>query len=319
MDPDTEIQFEFFPFIRQYKSGRTERFFPIDKVPPAVDPDTGVTSKDVVIDPDIGVSARLYLPNLPDTPPKKLPVFVYFHGGGFVVGSAFSPTTHAYLNSLVARANVIAVSVGYRLAPEHPLPTAYNDSWAVLEWIASHAPGGGAETWLAEHGDFQHVYLAGCSAGANIAHHMALRAGAEELGGGVRIEGVILVHPYFWGKEPFDAEIADMEIKKRMDGLWTLICPGTVGSDDSLINPVAEAAPSLKGLACERVLVCVAKLDLLRERGRTYYEELKGSGWGGEVELFESEGEDHAFHFEKLNSEKALELMARVVEFANGN
>nr|XP_010943011.1 tuliposide A-converting enzyme 2, chloroplastic-like [Elaeis guineensis] len=315
MDPDTEIQFEFFPFIRQYKSGRTERFFPIDKVPSTVDPVTGVTSKDVVIDPDTGVSARLYLPNLHDTPPKKLPVFVYFHGGGFVIGSAFSPTTHAYLNSLVARANVIAVSVDYRLAPENPLPTAYNDSWAVLKWIASHAPGGGAETWLAEYGDFQRVYLAGCSAGANIAHHMALRAGAEELEGGVRIEGAILVHPYFWGNKAFDAEM----VKKRADWFWTLICPGTVGLADPLINPVAEAAPSLKGLACERVLVCVAKFDLLRESGREYYEELKGSGWGGEVELFESEGEDHAFHVRKLNSQKALELMERVVAFANGN
>lgn len=319
MDPDAEIQFEFFPFIRQYKSGRFERFYSAEKFPAAIDPETGVTSKDVVIDPETGVSVRLFLPKLGDTAPTKLPIYVYFHGGGFVVGSAFDAITHNYLTPLVARANVIAVSVGYRLAPEHPLPIAYEDSWVALKWVASHAAGGGAEAWLAEHGDFGRIFLAGCSAGGNIAHHMALRAGAAELGSGARIQGMILIHPHFGGSEPFPSELVDKALKDKMDGMWVVACPGTVGMDDPLVNPLAEAAPSLKGLGCEKVLVCVAEKDALRERGRAYYEGVKSSGWGGELEWLDSEGEGHAFHAHKLNCDKTLELMERTVKFINGN
>ncbi|XP_010943013.1 probable carboxylesterase 12 [Elaeis guineensis] len=321
MDPDAEIQFEFPNLIRQYKSGRIERFafYVTNKIPAAADPETGVTSKDVVIDPETGVSVRLFLPKLGDTAPKKLPIYVYFHGGGFVMGSAFDPPSHHYLTHLVAKANVIAVSVDYRLAPEHPLPIAYEDSWAALKWVMSHAAGGGAESWLAEHGDFGAIFLDGCSAGGNIAHHMALRAGAAELGPGVRVRGLVLVHPYFLRREPYPSELVDKGLKEKIDGLWLLVCPGTVGMDDPLVNPLAEAAPSLKGLGCEKVLVCAAEKDGLKDSGRAYYEGVRRSGWGGELEWFESEGEGHAFHFMKMSCEKALELMERTVKFINGS
>ncbi|XP_073103863.1 tuliposide A-converting enzyme 2, chloroplastic-like, partial [Elaeis guineensis] len=285
----------------------------------AIDPETGVTSKDVVIDPETGVSVRLFLPKLDDMAPKKLPIYVNFHGGSFVVGSAFDSLSHHYLTPLVAKANVVAVSVDYRLAPEHPLPIAYEDSWAALKWVVSHAAGGDAEPWLAEHGDFGRIFLDGCSAGGNIAHHMALRAGAADFGPGVRIRGMVLVHPYFARRDPYPSELVDKVLKEKMDGLWLLACPGTVGMDDPLLNPLAQAAPSLKGLGCEKVLVCVAEKDVGKDSGRAYYEGVKKSGWGGEVEWLESEGEGHAFHLGKLNCEKALELMERTVKFINGS
>ncbi|CDP16411.1 unnamed protein product [Coffea canephora] len=58
----------------------------------------------------------------------KLPLLVYLHGGGFFIKFAFSPTYHAHLNVVVAEAGVVAVSINYRFAPEHPLPIAYEDS-----------------------------------------------------------------------------------------------------------------------------------------------------------------------------------------------
>jgi len=196
-DPDTEVQADFFPMVRQYRSGRVERFMNIAPLPAGADPATGVVSKDVVVDPATGVWARLFLP--PGTPPgKKLPVVVYYHGGAFVVGSAADPFTHSYLNALAADAGVLAVAPEYRLAPEHPLPAAYDDSWEALRWVASHAAGGGgggAEPWLAEHGDFSRLFLAGASAGGTIAHVVATRAGAL----GVRARGLLIVHPYFGG------------------------------------------------------------------------------------------------------------------------
>ncbi|XXG86591.1 hypothetical protein AAC387_Pa11g1453 [Persea americana] len=75
------------------------------------------------------VFARLYLPNPPPTP-QKLPILDYFHGGGFYVETAFSATYHPFLNSLAADASLLIVSIDYRRAPKHPIPTTYNDSWA---------------------------------------------------------------------------------------------------------------------------------------------------------------------------------------------
>lgn len=136
----TEILHDFHPMIRVYKDGKVERFVGIDIVPASVDSETGVQSKDIQISPEFDISARLYLPGTAN-PGRKLPLLVYFHGGGFVVDSPFSPLHHNHMNSLVAEANVVAVSVGYRLAPEHPLPIAYEDSWLALKWVASQSTG----------------------------------------------------------------------------------------------------------------------------------------------------------------------------------
>ncbi|KAK4849892.1 hypothetical protein QYF36_001844 [Acer negundo] len=90
---------------------------------------------------------------------------------------------HNYGNALVAEANVIAVSVNYMKAPEHPIPAAYEDSWAALKWVASHSSnnsgGGGPESWLNHHADFVRVFLAGDIAGANITHNIAMLAVAN--------------------------------------------------------------------------------------------------------------------------------------------
>uniref|UniRef100_A0A0E0B3Y5 Alpha/beta hydrolase fold-3 domain-containing protein n=1 Tax=Oryza glumipatula TaxID=40148 RepID=A0A0E0B3Y5_9ORYZ len=179
MDPaTTELRFDT-PLLRIYNDGRVERLFGTETTPAGFDGATGVTSKDVVIDDATGVSARLYIPDLPASGPghhrKKLPIVVYFHGGGMVLDSAASPTYHRYLNSLVSKAGALAVSVNYRLAPEHPLPAAYDDAWAALSWTAS-----AADPWLSEHGDVGRVFLAGDSGGANVVHNVAIMAGAGQ-------------------------------------------------------------------------------------------------------------------------------------------
>ena len=124
MDPDAEVTFEFVPVIRQYRSGRVERLLPVNPVPPSVDAATGVASRDVTIDAATGLRARLYLPDPSARPGDgdggRLPVVLYFHGGGLVAGSAADAPEHAFVNRLAARAGALAVSVEYRLASEHP-------------------------------------------------------------------------------------------------------------------------------------------------------------------------------------------------------
>ncbi|OVA10450.1 Origin recognition complex [Macleaya cordata] len=315
---NTEVAYEVPPYFRVYKDGRVERFvvYQDEFVPPSLeDPKTGVSSKDVVIVPESGVSARLYLPKITHQPHpqehKKLPLLIYFHGGAFCVRTAFTPRYHNYLNSVVAEANVVAVSVDYRRAPEHHLPVAHEDSWAALQWVLSHSNGQGPETWFNDHADFDRVFLAGDSAGANIAQNMAIRAGVN----GFKLSGVILIHPYFWGVEPIGSEGNDMNVKEKVDKLWLTLCPSTTGNDDPLINPASD--PNLSSLGCNKVLVCVAEKDILRDRGWFYYETLGKSGWGGVVEIMESEGENHVFYLLNPSSENAVYMMKRLVSFLN--
>ncbi|GAY60156.1 hypothetical protein CUMW_199820 [Citrus unshiu] len=170
----SEVAHDFSPLIKVHKDGKVERLRGTDIVPPSLDPKTNVDSKDVVYSPENNLSARLYLPKNTNQN-QKLPLLVYFHGGGFCIETAFSPTYHNYLNDLVSEANIIAVSVDYRRAPEHPLPIAYEDSWDAVKWLASHVDGNVPKDWLNRNADFERVFYSGNSAGANIAHHMAIR------------------------------------------------------------------------------------------------------------------------------------------------
>ncbi|KAL6211685.1 hypothetical protein ACLB2K_016908 [Fragaria x ananassa] len=285
-----------FRFFRVYESGRVEKFHQTHKIPPKDDPVTGVRSKDVVISSEPAISARVFLPRIRD-PTRKLPVLFHVHGGGFSFESAFSPHIHNYVSTLTSEADVIAVSVDYRLAPEHPIPACYDDSWAALIWVASHCNRNGPEPWLNNHADFDRVFVAGDSAGGNISHDLAVRVGSLGLPG-VKLVGAVLVHPYFGGTED--------------DAMWLYMCRDNNGLQDSRLRPSVE---DLRMLGCERVLVFVAEKDHLNGVGKNYVEELKKSGWEGSVEIVENEGEDHCFHLEDLKYEKAVDLIRRFASF----
>ncbi|XP_066399559.1 probable carboxylesterase 13 isoform X2 [Miscanthus floridulus] len=183
---DSIVAFDFSPYLIMYKSGRVHRLDGTARCSAGVDEATGVTSKDVVLDSRTGLAARMYLPPAHGGTKSKdsgrHPVLVFYHGGAFVIESAFTPLYHAYLNGVAAKARVVAVSMEYRLAPEHRLPTAYDDSWQALNWVARNAASG-PEPWLRDRGNLSRLFVAGDSAGANIAHNMAMRAGGTETEG----------------------------------------------------------------------------------------------------------------------------------------
>ena len=294
---------DFVPFFRVYKDGRVEKFLQAPFVPPSDSDDPqstgGVRSKDVIISPETQVGARLYLPATVK-PDEKLPVLIYIHGGAFVIGSAFSVVYHNYLTSVAAEANVVAVSIEYRLAPEHPIPACFDDSWAVTKWVASHANRQGPEPWFNNHADFSRVFLAGDSAGGNIAHYMAVKASREGLGDGVKLVGLILAHPYFG--------------KGGREELWEYITSDFKGWDDPRLNPMASPE-LLSGLVCGKILLFTSETDPLRDRSLRYCEAIKMSGWSGELEVVDVEKEGHTFHILNPSGDNAGILMKRLVSF----
>ncbi|CAH8386315.1 unnamed protein product [Eruca vesicaria subsp. sativa] len=317
---DSEIAFDYSPFLKIYKSGRIERLIGETPVPPSSTPQNGVISKDVVYSPDHNLSVRVYLP---EKAGEKLPLLVYFHGGGFIIETAFSPSYHTFLTAAVSASDCVAVSVDYRRAPEHPIPISYDDSWTSLKWVFTHIAGTGPESWLNKHADFSKVFLAGDSAGANIVHHMTMRAAKEKLSPELSdsgISGIILVHPYFWSKTPVDdMETKDATVRSKIDSIWMIASPNNKdGVDDPWLNVVQSESVDISGLGCGKVLVLVAEKDILARQGWGYKVKLEKSGWKGEVKLVESEGEDHVFHLMRPDCEKALEAMNIFAGFLKG-
>ncbi|OEL19000.1 putative carboxylesterase 2 [Dichanthelium oligosanthes] len=201
---------------------------------------------------------------------------MYFHGGGFMIGLAGSAAYHRCLNDLAMACPALAVSVDYRLAPEHPVPAA---------------------------------------AGGNICLHLAMHRDIW----GAGLKGVVLIHPWFWGREPIGRE--PRSTTRMQKGLWEFMCPGAVdGEDDPRMNPTAPGAPGLENLACEKVMVCVAEGDILRWRGKLYAEaaaRARGGGDEARVELFESEGVGHMFYLLEPAVEKSKELLDRIAAFVS--
>ncbi|XP_065850377.1 probable carboxylesterase 2 [Euphorbia lathyris] len=314
MENKEEISRIIFPYIQIHKDGTIERLAGTGITLAGLDPETNVLSKDTIITPQTRVSARFYLPNSIKTH-EKIPLVIYYHGGGFFLSSTADPFYHHSLNKIVAEARVLLVSINYRLAPETPLPAAYEDSWTALNWIAQRQ-----DSWLINHADFNKVFLAGDSCGANMAHHFGARLGKDNDNFGIKIEGIAMIHPYFWGKDPIGVEVSDEVRKSMVDDWWLFVCPSEKGLDDPMINPFVDETVSLselEGLGCERVMVVVAEKDILRDRGRFYYEKLVKSGWGGSAEIVEIQGEDHIFHIFDPNSDKAKSLFKTLASFFN--
>ncbi|CAL5027183.1 unnamed protein product [Urochloa decumbens] len=111
--------------------------------------------------------------------------------------------------------------------------------------------------------------------------------------------------------------------------LWEFVCPGAAdGVDNTRMNPMAPGAPGLEGLACEKVMVCVAEGDHLRWRGKAYAEAVaraRKEKCGDDdderpvaaVEAFESEGVGHVFYLLDPEMEEAKRLLGKIAAFVS--
>uniref|UniRef100_A0A803MTW4 Alpha/beta hydrolase fold-3 domain-containing protein n=1 Tax=Chenopodium quinoa TaxID=63459 RepID=A0A803MTW4_CHEQI len=229
-------------------------------------------------------------------PHRKLPVVLFIHGGGFCMRSAFSEDYTRFGSHITADANVIVVSVEYGLFPARPLPACYDDSWAALEWVASHSKGTGPEPWLNKYGDLSRIFVSGNSAGGTMSHTLLAKVGSIGLPEGAKIEGMILLHPYF----------------AEGDKMWMFMCPTNVGPKDPRMKPAVE---DLARIACGRVLVVLAEKDFLYGVGKLYVDELINSGWNGKVEVMENKEKEHCFNINDHTDPEASVIRQRIVSF----
>jgi acetyl esterase len=183
------------------------------------------------------------------------PVLVFFHGGGWVLGSV---RTHDGVCATLARlAGCSVLSVDYRLAPEHRFPAAVEDAWAAVEWAAANAPA---------------VAVGGDSAGGNLAI-CALRARDR----GLALALQLLVYPVL--DADFDTrsylDYADGYLLTRSGMLWFF--DQYVPDGDRFQAEVSPLrAPELAGVA--PALVLTAECDPLRDEGEAYAARLAESG-----------------------------------------
>ena len=104
-----------------------------------LDPVASVENR-VVSGPLGGIPIRI---STPVEARRPLPAVVYFHGGGWVVGSL--DTHDGICRALARRSGSVVVAVDYRLAPEHRFPAAVEDAWAATSWVSAHAAELGAD------------------------------------------------------------------------------------------------------------------------------------------------------------------------------
>ncbi|KAL6657074.1 hypothetical protein ACP70R_004854 [Stipagrostis hirtigluma subsp. patula] len=279
---------------------------------------SGVRSADVTVDASRGLRARVFSPAAGGGEgAAPLPVVVYFHGGGFVLFSAASRPYDALCRRICRELRAVVVSVDYRLAPEHRFPAAYDDGVAALRYLDANAlPADVAPVPV----DLSSCFVAGDSAGGNIAHHVAQRwasMAAASPPAALRLAGVILIQPFFGGEERTPAEVAldrastSLSVA-RTDHFWREFLPEGATRDHAAARvcgdgvEVAEAFPP--------ALVVVGGFDLLKDWQARYVEALREKG--KPVRVVEYPDAIHGFHAfpELADSGKLLQEMKLFVD-----
>ncbi|KAJ7555318.1 hypothetical protein O6H91_05G031800 [Diphasiastrum complanatum] len=250
----------------------------------------GSFSKDVVIDSSTGTWARIYVPesamSSAEARDTKLPILLYFHGGGFVLCSAASVLFHDYCCKVASRLKAILISVDYRLAPEHKLPAAFDDGFAALKWLqaqASKTPQTHQDPWLSSHADFSKCILMGHSAGGTIVAEVALRAASEGVEP-VQIRGLILAIPFFGGIERTNSElehgysVEDVPLSFT-DACWAASLPeGADRSHRYCCFMGAETQAAMERETMPPSLVVIGTRDPLRDRQVQFVEFVRKAG-----------------------------------------
>ena len=207
----------------------------------------------------------------------NFPVLLYFHGGGFTVGS---PETHeALCKHLAHLSHCAVVSLDYRLAPEHTFPTAHNDALDALQWLATHATSLGL--------DATRIAIGGDSAGGSLTASTAIAA--RDAGIALRLQ--LMFYP---GCSPVHLASAHtfekgfLLEKDSIEYFYNHYLPNAQDRHDPRFSPiladVSDVAPAWLGLA---------ECDPLVDEGVVYADHLRLNGVAVDLEIYK--GVVHSF------------------------
>jgi acetyl esterase len=222
------------------------------------------------------IPVRIYTPA--GTAP--LPLLLYFHGGGWVLGGI--ETHDATCRELANGAGSVVVSVDYRLAPEHKFPAAAEDCYAATQWAVAHAAEVGA--------DARRVAVAGDSAGGNLAAVVSQMA--RDRGGPVLVFQ-LLVYPATAAAfdTPSYRDNAEGYLLTTADMRW--FWGHYLADEADAASPYASPLRAARLAGLPPALVITAEFDPLRDEGEQYGQRLDDAGVPARVSRYD--GMIHGF------------------------
>ncbi|WWD03447.1 hypothetical protein V865_001499 [Kwoniella europaea PYCC6329] len=238
-------------------------------------------TEDIELD---GFSIRVFYPT--DLPTSgDAPIFVWYHGGGMVLGgiNAENPFCTRVANS----AKCVVVTVDYRMAPEYKFPVGHEDAWTAFEWVYKN----GKERLGVDVGRFG---IGGSSSGGNLAAFVSQRAGVQ----GIPIQFMVLGVPVCDNTATADT-YKSWNVNRHCPGLpdakmlWyrDQYIPNAEDLSNPIASPLFGSDEAFKS-SVNKVFIALAELDLLRSEGEAYSEKLKS--FGKEVDCRTYPGVPHA-------------------------
>lgn len=196
-----------------------------------------------------------------------LPAFMFFHGGGWVLGDF--PTHERFVRDLVVHSGAVAVFVNYTPSPEAKYGVAINQAYAATKWVAEH----GKDLSI----DGNRLAVAGNSVGGNMATVVALMAKAK---GGPKLRAEIL----FWPVTDANFDTASYKefaeghflTRNMMKWFWDNYTTDLAKRKEIMASPLQASLEQLKGLP--PTLIQTAENDVLRDEGEAYGRKLDAAG-----------------------------------------
>ena len=208
------------------------------------------------------IPIRIYIPEKKE----KMPVIIYFHGGGWVLGNI--DTCDRIARSFAKKAGSIVISVNYSLAPERVFPAAVNDAYTALQWAVRNAGTFG--------GDPARLAVAGDSAGGNLSAAVSLMARDKR---GPKIKYQILLYPIIdisnMETQSYNNFAAGFFLSKKM---MQWFCAQYLPDKKDWQNPYASPLLAKSHKNLPSAIIITAQFDPLRDEGETYAEKLKQAG-----------------------------------------
>lgn len=203
----------------------------------------------------------------PESAKGRLPVVIYTHGGGWVLGDR--ETHDRLIRELTIGANAVVVFVDYDRSPESRYPVAVEESYAVLKYVAEHPDEFGA--------DASRIGIAGDSVGGNMTTVVALLAKERK---GPDVKAQVLFYPVTDASMSTDSykEFAEGPwlTQKGMEWFWDQYLPDHSKRADIHVSPINASSEQLKGLP--QTLLLVDENDVLRDEGEAYGRKLAAAG-----------------------------------------